>query len=109
MEDDEKSASESDDDDSGDASEENEDEDDEEVDEEEDAELRRKIEEALRVNGVEATDGNSEDESDEDLMDDDQMLAIDEQLAAVFRARANERKTGKGELGFGFETSVCPD
>ncbi|KAF9815443.1 hypothetical protein IEO21_04614 [Rhodonia placenta] len=95
MEDDEKSASESDDDDSGDASEENEDEDDEEVDEEEDAELRRKIEEALRVNGVEATDGNSEDESDEDLMDDDQMLAIDEQLAAVFRARANERKTGK--------------
>ncbi|KAG6841689.1 hypothetical protein C0991_008327 [Blastosporella zonata] len=63
-------------------------------DEEEDVELRRKIEEALRVNGIEAATGETDEE--EDLMDDDQMMAIDEQLAAVFRSRANEKKTGKG-------------
>lgn len=70
------------------------DDDDEDLDEAADPELRRKIEEALRVNGVQAA---SDDESDEDLMDDDQMMAIDEQLAAVFRARADERKLGKGK------------
>ncbi|KAH0584348.1 hypothetical protein H2248_009888 [Termitomyces sp. 'cryptogamus'] len=63
-------------------------------DEEEDIELRRKIEEALRVNGIEAATGDSDEE--EELMDDDQMMAIDEQLAAVFKTRANEKKTGKG-------------
>lgn len=63
-------------------------------DEEEDVELRRKIEEALRVNGIEAATGETDEE--EELMDDDQMMAIDEQLAAVFRSRANEKKTGKG-------------
>ncbi|KAH9842530.1 DNA polymerase phi-domain-containing protein [Rhodofomes roseus] len=89
-----------DDEDSGDeeaeedeSSEEAEDEDeDEDADEEEDLELRKKIEEALRINGVEAATGESDDESEEELMDDDQMLAIDEQLAAVFRARATEKK-----------------
>ena len=64
-------------------------------DEEEDVELRRKIEEALRVNGVEAATGDSDEE--EELMDDDQMMAIDEQLAAVFKTRTNEKKSGKGE------------
>jgi len=59
-------------------------------------ELQRKIEEALRVNGIEAASENSDDESDEDLMDDDQMMAIDEQLAQVFRLRVNEKKTSKG-------------
>jgi DNA polymerase phi len=29
-------------------------------------------------------------------MDDDQMMAIDEQLAQVFRLRVNEKKTSKG-------------
>ncbi|KAI0086629.1 DNA polymerase phi-domain-containing protein [Irpex rosettiformis] len=71
-------------------------EDDEEIDVEEDPELRRKIEEALRVNGIQAATGESDDESDEELMDDDQMMAIDEQLAAVFRAQANEKRLGKG-------------
>ncbi|KAI0350071.1 hypothetical protein OH77DRAFT_1100919 [Trametes cingulata] len=79
-EDDESSSSSSDDD---------EDEDEEEGDEEADLELRRKIEEALRVNGISAATGDSDSESEEDLMDDDQMLAIDEQLAAAFRARAS--------------------
>ena len=68
--------------------------DDEDLDDVEDPELRKKIEEALRVNGVEA--GDSDDESEEELMDDEQMLAIDEQLAAVFKARAGEKKLGKG-------------
>ncbi|KAI0648248.1 DNA polymerase phi-domain-containing protein [Trametes meyenii] len=73
------------------------DEDDEgdEGDEEADLELRRKIEEALRVNGISAATGDSDEESEEELMDDDQMLAIDEQLAAAFRARAGEKGNQK--------------
>lgn len=71
---------------------------DEEEDEEADLELRRKIEEALRVNGIAAATGDSdEDSSDEELMDDEQMLAIDEQLSAAFRARAAEKGNGKGK------------
>ena len=74
------------------------DEDDEDdVDEAADLELRRKIEEALRVNGISAATGESDDESEEDLMDDDQMLAIDSQLAAAFKARAAEKRGGKGK------------
>ncbi|KAF7295052.1 hypothetical protein MIND_01043400 [Mycena indigotica] len=57
-----------------------------------DMELRRKIEEALKVNGVDAEDGSHDEESDEDLMDDEQMMAIDEQLAQVFRMREGEKK-----------------
>ncbi|KAF7363316.1 hypothetical protein MSAN_00987000 [Mycena sanguinolenta] len=56
-----------------------------------DPELRSKIAEALRVNGVDVASGD-EDDSDEELMDDDQMLAVDEQLAQVFRLRESERK-----------------
>ncbi|KAH9857639.1 DNA polymerase phi-domain-containing protein [Lenzites betulinus] len=74
---------------------EDEDDEDEDGDEEADLELRRKIEEALRVNGISAATGDSDDESEEDLMDDDQMLAIDEQLAAAFRARASEKGNRK--------------
>ncbi|KAM5542581.1 hypothetical protein V8D89_003542 [Ganoderma adspersum] len=72
-----------------------EDEDEEDGDEEADLELRRKIEEALRVNGISAATGDSDSESEEELMDDEQMLAIDEQLAAAFKARAAEKKGGK--------------
>ena len=74
------------------------DEDDEDdVDEAADLELRRKIEEALRVNGISAATGESDDESEEDLMDDEQMLAIDDKLAAAFKARAAEKGHRKGE------------
>ncbi|TFK72185.1 hypothetical protein BDN72DRAFT_792794 [Pluteus cervinus] len=59
-----------------------------------DDELRKKIEQALRINGADAGSDDSEDE--EDLMDDDQMMAIDEQLAAAFRSRVNEKRSGKG-------------
>ena len=47
-------------------------------------------------------DDESDDESDsesssEELLDDDQMMQIDEQLAAVFRSRVEEKR-GKGYL-----------
>ncbi|KAF7304662.1 hypothetical protein MKEN_01180100 [Mycena kentingensis (nom. inval.)] len=59
-----------------------------------DPELRRKIEEALRVNGVGVDSGEdgSEGESDEELMDDEQMLAVDEQLAQVFKMREGGKR-----------------
>ena len=72
-----------------------EDEEDEDEDNEGDPELRNKIEEALRVNGIQAATGESDDESEEELMDDDQMLDIDEQLSAAFRARAEEKGKGR--------------
>ncbi|KAJ7694223.1 DNA polymerase phi-domain-containing protein [Mycena rosella] len=81
-EEDSSSGSESDDPDEGDES----------SDGEVDLELRRKIEEALRVNGVDAATGDSDDDSEEELMDDEQMLAVDEQLAQVFRMREGEKK-----------------
>ena len=55
-------------------------------------ELRRKVEEALKVDAA----GDSDENLDEELMDDEQMMAIDEQLADIFRARANENKISKG-------------
>ncbi|KAI0263807.1 DNA polymerase phi-domain-containing protein [Gloeopeniophorella convolvens] len=64
----------------------------EEGNEEENEELRKKITEALRANGIEAATGLSDDESEEDL-DDDQMMAMDEQLAQIFKDRAR----GKGK------------
>ncbi|KAJ7098057.1 DNA polymerase phi-domain-containing protein [Mycena belliarum] len=65
---------------------------DESSDGEVDLELRRKIEEALHVNGIDAATGNSDEDSEEDLMDDEQMLAVDEQLAQVFRIREGEKR-----------------
>ena len=50
------------------------------------------------MNGISAATGESDDESEEELMDDDQMLAIDEQLAAAFKARASEKGRRKGKL-----------
>ena len=70
-----------------------EDDDDETGDEDEDPELRRKITEVLRANGIEAATGLSDDEEEEDQMDDEQMMAIDDQLAQIFR----ERTKGKGK------------
>ncbi|EGO20980.1 hypothetical protein SERLADRAFT_452123 [Serpula lacrymans var. lacrymans S7.9] len=64
----------------------------EDLDDAEDAlQVRAKIEEALRANGIEAATGDSDADTDEDLMDDDQMMAIDEHLAEVFRSRSNEK------------------
>lgn len=66
--DEEQEDGEGEDDESSSSSEGNEDDDEEdEGDEEADLELRRKIEEALRVNGISAATGDSDDESEEDL------------------------------------------
>lgn len=54
-----------------------------------DEELRNKIAEALRINGADAR--SDDEESDEGLMDDDQMMAIDEQLAQIFKARLGDK------------------
>ncbi|KAJ4480701.1 DNA polymerase phi-domain-containing protein [Lentinula edodes] len=70
---------------------ENEDSDNEEVDEE----LRQRILEALSVNGIKAANEDDEDSEEEEYMDDDQMMAIDEHLAEVFRSRVNEKKASK--------------
>lgn len=80
----EDSESTEDDDDDG------EDEDDDE-DEDEDPELRLKLEEALGIPGA-SSNNVSGAESEEELMDDEQMMAIDEQLAEIFRAKAGSKK-----------------
>lgn len=105
VEDDEEAASESEDDGA----------DDEEDDLEVDAEFRRRVADALQVagagvssrgaaNGVDDDEDMQEDDGDEDddveddesdkesiSMDDDQMLALDDKLASIFK----ERRTGK--------------
>lgn len=70
--------------------------DDGEADEEPDLELRSKIKEALRASGVEPADDSEDDGSEGELMDDDQMMTIDEQLADIFRSKVSEKKGGKG-------------
>jgi DNA polymerase phi len=64
----------------------------EDADAEDDAELRRKLAGAFGAN-----DGGSDadaDEADEE-MDDDQMMAIDEQLAAIFKEQTKGKRRGK--------------
>ncbi|TFY61434.1 hypothetical protein EVG20_g7059 [Dentipellis fragilis] len=73
---------------------EDEEEDEDMGDEEEDPELRKKIIDALRANGIEPSTGLSDDEEEEEEMDDDQMMAIDDQLAQIFKERAKGK--GKG-------------
>ncbi|KAG1756485.1 DNA polymerase phi-domain-containing protein [Suillus paluster] len=57
--------------------------------------LRMKIEDALKANGVEAAIGDTDEESEEELVDDEQMMAIDEHLAEVFRSRSGDTKQNK--------------
>jgi DNA polymerase phi len=58
-------------------------------------ELRMKIEDALKANGAEATIGDTDEESEEEMVDDEQMMAIDEHLAEVFRSRSGDSKQSK--------------
>lgn len=83
------------DEETGEDSSDSESEDDDGADEEQDLELRSKIEEALRANGIEpADDSEGDGDSDEEVMDDDQMMAMDDKLAEIFRSRSGG---GKGE------------
>ena len=52
-----------------------------------DLELRNKIEQALRSSGIQPDDSESEE-----LLDDEQMMAIDEQLADVFKSRVDGKR-----------------
>lgn len=63
-------------------------------DEEVDEAFLAKIAEALGVNGAGALSDEASEE--EDLMDDDQMMAIDDQLAQVFKSRVNDKHSTKG-------------
>ncbi|KAK1232279.1 DNA-directed DNA polymerase [Marasmius sp. AFHP31] len=87
---------EQDDDNESSSEEEDGDEDEDSGNEEPDGELRERIMEALAVNGIQAATGETDDdESEEEFMDDDQMMAIDQHLAEVFRMRLDETKKGK--------------
>jgi DNA polymerase phi len=80
------------------------DEEDEEIDEDAggdvDPEFRRKIAEALQVAGMgnadEEENGDNSDDEDDDAdslaMDDDQMLALDEKLAAIFKSQKSSKQ-----------------
>jgi len=80
--------------------------------------VRQKIKDALKANGMGIAEDSSEADSDEELMDDEQMMALDDTLANIFRARTNERKSKKGpwtcflDVPFGCSVDVsrgrCP-
>ena len=71
-------------------------EEDENEEEEPDLELRGKIEEALRASRIEPADNSEGADEEEEIMDDEQMMAIDDQLTEIFRSRVSEKKGGKG-------------
>ncbi|KAJ8597910.1 hypothetical protein M405DRAFT_2131 [Rhizopogon salebrosus TDB-379] len=54
--------------------------------------LRKKIEDALKTNGMGGAAGDTDDESEEELADDEQMMAIDEHLAEVFRSGSGNKQ-----------------
>lgn len=57
--------------------------------------MRKALSEAIGGGGEES-DAGSDESSSEANMDDEQMMAIDEKLAEVFRSQQLERKKGKG-------------
>jgi DNA polymerase phi len=77
----------------------NNDEDDSDGDDEIDEDFRNELLAALQANGVadefDAAEENDED-SDEELLDDDQMMALDDKLADIFRLQGGGKKGKKG-------------
>lgn len=57
------------------------------------------VDDTLNSKDDESDDESDSESSSEELLDDDQMMQIDEQLAAVFRSRVEEKR-GKGHLHF---------
>ena len=97
------------DDDEDEAKSEDEEEDDDDEEGEVDAELRAKVEEALRDSGLadpeddENGDENDEDDDDDsrsdassELLDDDQMMLLDDKLGEIFR-QTRSAKSGRKE------------
>ncbi|CAO3670180.1 unnamed protein product [Umbelopsis ramanniana] len=87
-------------DDDDEEEEEDDDDDDVEIDEDDDEdvdeELRNKIQEAMKSQGILA--GSDDEDEDMDDLDDDQMEAFDEKLAEIFRQKKvekNDRKNSK--------------
>lgn len=75
-----------------------------------DPEFRRKIAEALQVAGMgnpngdeEASDNEDDNDDDDDAdsiaMDDDQMLALDEKLAAIFKSQKSSKQDSNNNTG----------
>lgn len=65
--------------------------------------FRARVAAALQVSGMDVDqDGDEDDEeSDDEVWDDEQMMKVDEQLAAVFKERAGAgKKVDKSEFGF---------
>lgn len=60
-----------------------------------DEELRQKVEETMRQQGVLA--GDDDDEENEELLDDDAMADFDDKLAEVFKQKHLEKKEKKGK------------
>ncbi|KAL7419801.1 DNA-directed DNA polymerase [Cryptotrichosporon argae] len=83
-----------------DADEDADDDDDDEEDSEDgdavDPEFRKRVAAALQVSGLgvdeDATAGEGDEDEDEEAWDDEQMMKVDAQLAAVFRERAGTSK-----------------
>lgn len=104
IEDEDDDAEDASDDDEGDDDEAEDDEEESEAESEEDEEelgavdpaFRARVAAALQVSGMDVdadADGEEdEDESDDEVWDDEQMMKVDEQLAAVFKERAGAGK-----------------
>ncbi|KAI5479615.1 DNA polymerase phi subunit [Pseudohyphozyma bogoriensis] len=77
------------------------DDDSEESDAEVDEAFRNELLAALQANGVanefDAAESESEDGSEEELLDDDQMMALDDKLADIFRLQGGGNKGKKAE------------
>ena len=74
------------------------DDDDDEGDDEEANALRKTLAVAMGADAAFEEEDESTDGSDEESMDDEQMMQIDEKLAAVFRNRVEEKKKGKSKF-----------
>ncbi|KIM59218.1 hypothetical protein SCLCIDRAFT_10017 [Scleroderma citrinum Foug A] len=68
-----------------------------EGDDEDAQQMRKKIVDELEASGVDGVPGDdSDEESNEELLNDEQMMAVDEHLAEIFRSRKDERRSKKG-------------
>ena len=84
------------DDDQSENSENSENDDDTEMNEKEEAALRKALDAVISKGKGDGDDDDDESISSESSMDDEQMMAIDDQLTEVFKTEAERRGKGKG-------------
>lgn len=72
--------------------------DEEDADGDVDPEMRKRIAEVLQVNGASADQevGDDSDDESEDLMNDEDMMAMDDKLVEIFKMKTDEKKGKKG-------------